>query len=136
MLPADLLLDKASQQYGVRTLHDNDDHQCKTRLLKALKRGVPLRKGRGIQRNATLLLPIIQDADLLLEDSRDVNKSSLLPSPIIGVREEQEAKKHHAWIEGLPKDRILMYTDGSTVTDSTVAAAWHCVQTKREGNIT
>lgn len=53
-----------------------------------------------------------------------------LPPPAIGTGPKaKEAKEHNRWVQSLPPETVLLYTDGSKSADGTTSSAWRAVTT-------
>lgn len=91
MPPLNLLLGRTSQEYGIRTLCQKDDHPCKAPLLRMVKAtNTRPQYGTGLQRIAEMVWEHLQ-SDPPLEDVSD-HDNTPLQQPQVGLGKKDEAK--------------------------------------------
>lgn len=128
MAPLDLLLDLASQRYGVRIILSLDDHPCQNKLLEFINTPAqPTKSVTGLNQIAQLLLELL-GPNTKMENPGHQQLDPMEYPEIAQSSKEEEVGRHKTWACGISRDSILPYTDGSKGTDRTTSSAWHCVK--------
>lgn len=136
MPPLSLLLDRASQQDGIRVLLSTTDHPCRATLLHELMNPPEqAQNGAGLACIASLLGELIP-TDTRLEHYERHSLPPMDPT-CIGERDKgEEAISHRKFLITIRHATVLLYTDASKNTDGRTSSVWHCVKTNGQGTET
>ncbi|KAL0630905.1 hypothetical protein Q9L58_010242 [Maublancomyces gigas] len=132
MAPIDLLLDKATQRWGLKILLSQDNHPCKRTPLALLRQNYPPRNSPVLRQECHVMRQLIQTSSQL-EDPTHHKLEWMTPPIIPRLDRTVEANSHMAWLKFIETRAILAYRDGSKETEGTTASACHIFQIGTKG---
>lgn len=127
--PLDPYFDMISQRYSIRILLSKDNHLCKKTIVRLMSsQGQFPRNGAGLHRIASVAINLSSHGDLVENTTDGVNPKLESPHISLSCNEEGSAD-HERWVQHLPPETMLLYTDVSKKADSRTSTIWHSVVT-------